>query len=155
VLRIEFAQFGAVAQSKTVLPRLAKLFSSEDKLVVPARWTGDAVIVGFPTALAAAKSALSVASALRKRMAIRCSAHYGMARVGTDPFAGTPFLFGPAAEWPSKIAYSTPPGAIHVSEDFAAALCAGRASGRPRVEFIGELPNERSGETVKLYSLKR
>lgn len=155
MLRVEFNQPSAVARSRTVLPRLAKIFSADREVVVPARWTGEAVTVGFSTALAAAESALAAMAALKKTAAARCSAHCGIVRLGSDPFAGKPFVFGPAAELPSRIAFSTPAGAIHVSEDFAAALCAGQAAGRPRVEFIGELPDDQSGEALKLFSLKR
>lgn len=155
VLRIEFPEDEAVVQGRTVLPRLAKLFAGNRGLIVPPRWTGEAVVVGFSTPLAAAKSALTVVTALRKAAAIRCSAHYGLAGVSPDPFGGKPLLLGPASELPTRIACSTPLGAIHVSEDFAAALYAGPESDRPRVEFIGELLDDRSGEALKLYSLRR
>jgi len=155
MLRVEFSQLSAVAQSKTVLPRLAKVLSADPELLVPARWTGEAIVIGFATAAAAAKSALAVMTALKRTAAVRCSAHYGIVHIAMDPFAGTPFALGPATELPSRIACSTPLGAIHVSEDFAAALCAGRAPGRPRVEFIGELADVRPGEALRLFSLKR
>jgi hypothetical protein len=43
-----------------------------------------------------------------------------------------------------------------VSEDFAAALFAGAAAGRPRAEYIGELPSATiEKHPMRLYSLRR
>lgn len=154
VLRLEFPGADAINLNRVVLPRLAKIFSPDRNLTVPARWVDQAVIAGFSTPRAAAKAALAAVAALKRASGIRCAAHYGFAQIGPDPFGGKPLLLGPAAELPAEIAASTPAGAVHVSEDFAAALCAGPASGRPRVEFIGELPDGRSGEALRLFSLK-
>jgi hypothetical protein len=49
---------------------------------------------------------------------------------------------------------STPLGAIHVSEDFAAALCATTGKTRPRSEYIGELPASGPGDPLRLFSIK-
>jgi hypothetical protein len=71
-----------------------------------------------------------------------------------DPFASRPYLAGAAVSLPARIMLSTPLGAIHVSEDFAAALCATTGKTRPRSEYIGELPASGPGDPLRLFSIK-
>jgi hypothetical protein len=50
---------------------------------------------------------------------------------------------------------STPESAIHVSENFAAALYAeSTAAGRPHAEFVGELALNDREHAMRLFSLK-
>ncbi|HEY8696082.1 MAG TPA: hypothetical protein VIM02_00565, partial [Rhizomicrobium sp.] len=97
----------------------------------------------------------AVREALGERTELRIAGHYGIAERARDPFGQGAMLIGPATELPRAIALSTPAGAIHVSEDFAAALQAGPAAGRPHCELVGELPGEELDNPIRLFSLRR
>jgi hypothetical protein len=103
----------------------------------------------------AAQIALSIAGNLGSSEHFRIAAHYGIARLADDPFSASQFATGCSASVPTQILLSTPVSAIHASEDFAAVLCAGPAAGRPRVEYIGDMPAERGDNSIRLFSLKR
>jgi tetratricopeptide (TPR) repeat protein len=155
MLRIDLSGQGGDAYSKHTLHRIAEVLATGGEFAVPPRWTGEAIIAAYQTPSAAAESALSVAAAMKSADDLRIAAHYGIARLRDDPFGAAPFLAGPAASLSAQIIMSTPGGAIHVSENFAAALCAGPAEGRPRVEHVGELASDGAGGPIRLYSLKR
>jgi hypothetical protein len=155
MLRIDLAGHDVDTHSKHVLDRIAELLAAGREFAVAPRWTGEAIIAAFQNPPAAAESALSVAAAMKTADDLRIAAHYGIARLRVDPFGAAPFLAGAAASLPTQIVLSTPGGAIHVSENFAAALCTGPAEGRPRVEHVGELPSDGAGSPIRLYSLKR
>lgn len=138
-----------------VLRKLAKALSSAPKPLVAPRWTGEAVLAAFDSTAAAARAALAVRDALGERTELRIAGHYGIAERARDPFGQGAMLIGPTTELPRAIALSTPAGAIHVSEDFAAALQAGSAAGRPHCELVGELPGEEIDNPVRLFSLRR
>jgi tetratricopeptide (TPR) repeat protein len=137
------------------LRRLAQIFHAAGGQLTPARWTGDAIIAAFENPADAAETALAVAGILRQFEHFHIAAHYGIARLAEDPFGATQYLAGLGAAIPARIVLSTPASAIHASEDFAAVLSAGPASGRPRLEYIGDLPAEGAEDSIKLYSLKR
>ena len=63
------------------------------------------------------------------------------------------FLTGPATATLAQVVRSTPSGAVHLTEDFAAALHAGRP--RPRTEYVGDLPAGEGEDAMRLFSLKR
>ncbi|HEX3665625.1 MAG TPA: TRAFs-binding domain-containing protein [Rhizomicrobium sp.] len=136
------------------LPRLAKVFASAGKQLAPPRWTGEYVVAIFASPADAAKMALSAADALRHLDQFRIAAHYGVIRLADDPFSSSQFAAGTAAAVPVRILLSTPDSAIHVSEDFAAVLCAGPAAGRPHVEHVGDLPGCEAN-SFRLFSLKQ
>jgi hypothetical protein len=153
MLRIDGGGMGADEFAKHVLPRVAQILAASPGPAVAPRWTGEAVVAAFDTPAAAAEAALALAVSLKNRAELRIAGAYGIARLAEDPFGGKPFLAGGAAGMPAQILLSTADSAIHVTEDFAAALCAGPAAGRPRVEFIGEMPAD--GDPIRLFSLKR
>ncbi len=151
MLRID----GAAALSTDVVRKLARVLSAAPKPLVQPRWTGEAVLVAFESTTAAARAALAVREALGETTELRIAGHYGIAERVKDPFGQGTILIGSAAELPRMIALSTPAGAIHVSEDFAAALHAGPAAGRPHCELVGELPDEQLDNPMRLFSLRR
>jgi hypothetical protein len=155
LVRIELSETSAGDISANILPRVAAIFETAGAQLVPPRWTGHAVMAAFENPGEAAETALSIAASLRQFEHFRIAAHYGIARLADDPFSATKFAAGAAAAVPRRIILSTPPSAIHSSEDFAAVLCAGAASGRPRVEYIGDLPAESGENSLRLFSLKR
>ncbi|HEY3637036.1 MAG TPA: TRAFs-binding domain-containing protein [Rhizomicrobium sp.] len=154
-LRIDLSGTSATILLERILPRLAEIFAATRPQFVPPRWTGEALIAVFQSAADAAEISLLVARALKGHEGFRIAAHFGIARLADDPFSAQQFVVGPAALMPARILLSTPAGAVHASEDFAAVLCAGPANKRPRVEYIGDLPSENSGSRpVRLFSLK-
>jgi hypothetical protein len=155
LLRIDPSRAGADEVTKYLLPHIARTLAARPTRAAAPRWTGEAVVAAFDSPTAAAEAALSIAATVKDRAQLRIAGDYGIARVVADPFGGAPFLTGAAAETPAKILLSTPDSAIHVTEDFAAALCAGPAAGRPHVEFIGEVPVNETGSLARLFSLKR
>lgn len=155
VLRIDLIQAGSDDCFRRVLPRVAKVLTSDAQPTIAPRWTGEAVIAAFDTPTAAAEAALKIGETVECAAQLRIGGDYGIARLEKDPFGPAPFVSGTAAATPTQIILSTPGSAVHVTEDFAAALCAGPSAGRPRVEFIGELPMDAGYPSIRLFSLKR
>ena len=152
MLRIDLSDADADLLSKDMLPSLARALARGRKPLVPPRWTGEALLLAYPTPAAAASAAGAASAALAGSQGARIAGHYACIRQGDDAFSGQPFLFGPATHLAAQIVRSVPPGAIHLSEDFAASLHAG--TGHPRTEYIGDLPSDAGGEPVRLFSLK-
>lgn len=146
----------ATAESAAaILPRLARAFAALPKTIVSPRWTGEEIFLAYDTVSKAASAALAAARILKASPGSRIAGHYGLAESIDDPFGGEPVLGGSAAPVLKEILQTTPPPAAYVSEDFAAALHAGPAEGRPRVELVGELPSQTGAEhPMKLYSLR-
>ncbi len=133
---------------------MAKILASSGALSLIPHWTGEAVIAAFDTPAAAAEAALAISAAIGNLAGLRIGGDYGVVRVASNPFGGPLLLTGAAATMPAQIVHSTPDSAIHVTEDFAAALCAGAVTNRPRVEFIGELTSGAETPT-RLFSIRR
>lgn len=155
VLRIDLSHAAPDDCFRHILPRVAKVLTSDTRPAVAPRWTGEAVIAAFETPTAAAEAALRIGETLGCAAQLRIGGDYGITRLEKDPFGEVPFVSGAAAAAPAQIILSTPRSAVHVTEDFAAALCAGPTAGRPRVEFIGELPMDAGQPSIRLFSLKR
>ena len=153
-LRIEVSGADTDRLATAVLPQLARILTKDLRGFVSCRWTGEAFVAAFENPGAAARAGLSALTEIDTPSLLRIAGHYGIMRRANDPFTAEPILLGPPVPELIRIAASTPAGAIHVSEDFAAALCAGKAEGRPRIEYVGE-SEQASGEPVQLYSLKR
>jgi hypothetical protein len=134
-------------------PRLARAVAALPKPIVKPRWTGEELFVAYDTVAKAADAALVAAAVLKRSPQARIAGHYALVESIDDPFGGAPLL-GMASPVLREILNTTPPLAAYVSEDFAAALHAGRAEKRPRVELVGEV-TPRGGEPMKLYSLRR
>ena len=80
----------------------------------------------------------------------RIAAHYGVAQWAEVPFGGPRALTGPAAGVAPDILASTPAGATHVSEAFAAALHIWTSVVAGDTACVGELPGP--GEAIPLYA---
>jgi hypothetical protein len=135
------------------MSKLATALSAGPEPLLTPRWTGDAVLAAYESATTAAAAALSAAQACGETAELRIAGHYGVVRRSNDPFGGVPLLTGEASTLPARMIPSTPPGAIHVTEDFATALCAGSLAGR--LEPVGELPEDDIANPTRLFSLKR
>lgn len=143
----------AVEDAASPWPRLARALAALPKPIVKPRWTGEELFVAYDTVSKAADAALAAAAVLKRSPRARIAGHYALVESIDDPFGGAPLL-GTSSPVLREILNTTPPLAAYVSEDFAAALHAGRAEKRPRVELVGEV-TPRTGEPIKLYSLRR
>ncbi len=148
VLRICATAIDEPAESAEAMSALAVALNTFSPLTV--KPLGDTVLAAFSSILDAARAALRAARCGIPEM--RIAGHYGVARLDTDPFGGTPSLAGSALTAP--ILGSTPPGAIHVTDNFAAALFAGPPPGDVRTELVGELPMEDVDDPMRLFALK-
>lgn len=155
MLRIDLSEADGRVLAKTLLPALARALAKGPKAMLAPRWTGEAVLAAYDTTAAAARAALDAAAALGGAPGARIAGHYALVHRAADAFGGKPFLLGPATHMLTQVVRSTPSGAVHLTEDFAAALHAGAAKGRPRTEYVGDLPSETIEEAVRLFSLKR
>jgi hypothetical protein len=117
--------------------------------LVPPTIAGETLHLAFPdpTGAAAAAGRLTAAGI----GALRVAGHYGVAVRVEAPFGGPPALIGGATGLAPDLLVSTPPGAVHISEAFAAALHS-RADLPPGATVpIGELV--RQGQAVGLHAL--
>ena len=136
---------------RTVFPRLKRAVAQNPPPLVAPRWSAGALVLAFATPAEAARAALAIAAGLDGIKGWRIGGHYGLVWLADDPFGGAPLLLGEAAELPAEVVRSTPPGAIHLTEDFAAAL---HAAGLPHTEYVGDLPAMDVAEPVRLFSLR-
>jgi len=92
---------------------------------------GDAIHGVFRTATAAARAALELTAATTRlnedfsagrRLEFRTALHYGAVDVGMDPIEETPSYFGPQLSLAARVVPVVPPGAVFVTEPFAAQL---------------------------------
>jgi len=113
---------------------------------------GQALHLAFPNPAQAADAADRIIAALGPDTG-RIAAHYGVARRVDSPFAGPPALIGAATGVAPDMLASTPDGAIHLSETFAAALHGWTPVAAGETPYVGEL--SRGGETIALYALSR
>jgi hypothetical protein len=136
-------------------PALARAIDAGPVPLGLPRWAGEAVCLAYASPTEASEAALGILEALASTGAVRIGGAYGLARRAHDPFGGAPLWLGPAARLPGQVAASVPPGAVHVTEDFAAALHAARPNGHPRTEYVGDLPPDDVADEIRLFSLKR
>ena len=141
-----------------ILPRLGSVLAgpgaSWGPMLAPPHWSAGSLSLAFTTLEGAAAAALAVADILTGQGSFQIAAHYGPVRITADPFGGPDLLLGPATELPGRLLASTPPGAVHVSGDFACALNAGPAGQCPRLEQVGELPLGDGEEGEAVYSMR-
>ncbi|MEI9887142.1 MAG: TRAFs-binding domain-containing protein [Rhizomicrobium sp.] len=155
MLRIDLAGIDANHLTNDILPRLAIALAKAPKPLFPPRWTGEALLTAFGATAPAARAAIAAAAALADSNGVRIAGHYASVQQARDAFSRKPFLVGTATHLLAQVVRSTPSGAVHLTEDFAAALHAGPARGRPRTEYVGDLPAEDGEDSLRLFSLKR
>lgn len=118
--------------------------------LAPARWAADTAEVAFARPEEAAAAAAAIVAAFHD--GVRVAAHYAVAELPLDSSGA---MHGLEAATPSltvRVLSSTPPGAVHVSDDFAAALAA--AGGPGRTEYLGDLPSDDVERATGLYALR-
>jgi hypothetical protein len=136
-----------------LLPAIARAVADAGAPLAAPQWAGSRLSAAWPTPALAARAALAIVAAVADRTEVRLGGHYGVARRIDDPFGGPPLLVGSATTLPGRLTASTPPGAVHVTDSFAAALHAGAPSGM-RTEYIGDLSSDDPEQAIRLFSLK-
>ena len=125
---------------------------------------GDALIVVVTDVVAAAHCALEMqeamaavdlaASGLPPDLALRLSAHVGPVFFLDDPIRRAPTFMGTHINRAARIEPVTPPGAVYVTEAFAAALeLAGNAE--LRCDYVGHIPAAKDYGRIRMYHLGR
>lgn len=154
MLRIDLSTMAA-GGSAELAAQLGQIFLNKTKPLFAPRWTGEEILISFADVSDAAQAALAAAAALGDSTGWRIAGHYAIVEQLDGPVGDGPYLSGGEIPVLREILRSTPPGAAHVSENFAAALHAGPAKGRPRTEYVGELPSGEVDDPLRLYSLRR
>ncbi len=154
LLRIELTGADDDQLVREILPLVSRTLSSGAEPYVAPRWTGEAVVTAFETTEDAARAAQAIATSLEVVTDVHIAGHYAIVRQAPDPFGGEPLLLGPPMNTLKQIAVATPSGAIHLTEDFAAALRCGPTERRLRTEYVGELPSLATTDPLRLFSFR-
>jgi adenylate cyclase len=129
-------------------------------IVLRKTW-GDAIHAVFLTAAAAASAALEMQAATAqlseelepgRRLSFRMAVHYGAADRGFDPVEEAESIFGPQLSLAARIVPVAPPGAIFVTEPFAAQLSL-EGAGNARCSYVGTTSLAKSYGRVRLLKL--
>jgi hypothetical protein len=112
-------------------------------------FTGREILLAFRDPAEAARAALALAAGEEA-----VGGHYGIADPVADPFAAAPRIVGDPAALAAGGAASSPPGAVCVTADFAAALAA-QGEADLRTELVGELAGRPGEEPVELHAVIR
>ena len=131
------------------LARAAAVLADAARPLTPPVVAGDVLHVAFANPAEAAEAAGLLGGAFGPG-APRIAGHYGVVRRVENPFGGPPALVGSAAGLAPDLLASTPTGAIHVSDGFAAAL-QGWSDWAGETAYVGDL--SRAGEVIGLYAL--
>jgi hypothetical protein len=136
------------------LTRLATLVAVGPPSLAPPRWLGGLVCLAYAAPADAASAALAIQALGTSEHPVAIGGHYGPVRLGEDPFNRATVILGQAQEVAVQLLASAPPNAVHVTEDFAAALQARSRPDGMRTEWIGELPNGDIANVTRLFALR-
>jgi hypothetical protein len=128
------------------------------------RTWGDAVFVVLTDAVTAALCALDLQDAMASvdlgaeglpgHLALRLGAHVGPVFPCHDPISNEPDFTGSHVTRTARIEPVTPPGAVYVTEPFAAALVlAGRRD--LTCDYVGHMPMAKDYGRLRMYRLRR
>jgi tetratricopeptide (TPR) repeat protein len=137
-----------------ILPKIAAILADAPAPLAPPQWRRDAVLLTYAKPDEAAQVAAAIVAALAETTPLRVGGHYGLVRRFEDPLGSGVRIVGAATDMAFQVLASTPTGAIHVTEDFAAALHATPIRHGPRTEYIGDLPPADVEDEMRLFSLK-
>ena len=125
---------------------------------------GDAILVVVSDAPSAARCTLDLqdamaavdlaGSGLPDHLAFRISAHIGPVFVTTDPVLHAPSFMGTHISRTARIEPVTPPGAVYVTEPFAAALELADCDDL-RCDYVGHMPAAKDYGRLRMYRLLR
>jgi class 3 adenylate cyclase len=150
--------------ARRVLGELATVLDRHRSYVCHRRAWGDAVFVVLTDAANAAACALDLQDAmasldlasegLPEHLALRLGAHLGPVLRYHDPVLGGPEFTGSHVIRTARIEPVTPPGAVYVTEPFAAALVL--ADRRDLTcDYVGHMPTAKDYGRLRMYRLGR
>lgn len=143
---------GRDADGPTALERAAGALTGGPTPLTAPVFAGNALHLAYADPLEAADAADRL-NATFTSDPVPIAGHYGVVRMAENPFGGPAVLAGSASVVASDLLASTPAGAIHVSESFAAALHSWTHLASGECPYIGEL--SAAGETISVYALTR
>jgi hypothetical protein len=150
--------------AEVVLGAFARVLGDHDTEVEYRNTWGDALYAVLSGALAAARCALALQEAmgaldlegvgLPRHLAFRLSGHIGPVFPIQDPVLGTRAFMGSHVSRTARIEPVTPPGAVYVTEAFAAAL---ELSGCSDVgcDYVGHMPAAKDYGRLRMYRIRR
>jgi len=125
---------------------------------------GDALYAVLPSPADAADCALELQEAmgdidlesarLPPHLALRLGAHFGPVLPMWDPILDEMTFMGSHVSRTARVEPVTPPGAVYVTEHFAAALVLGSAEGLV-CDYVGHMPAAKDFGRLRMYRLRR
>jgi class 3 adenylate cyclase len=147
-----------------VLGAIAEVLTRHRKHVLQRNTWGDAVYVVLTNVDAAAACALDLQAAmtgidleaegLPQHLALRLGAHVGPVFTARDPVLDQTVFMGSHVSRTARIEPVTPPGAVYVTEPFAAAL---ELDGRSEFacDYVGHMAAAKNYGRLRMYRLRR
>jgi class 3 adenylate cyclase len=150
--------------ARRVLGAVAEVLSSHTDHIAQRNTWGDAVYVVLTHAAAAAEFALDLqaaiaaidleAAGLPEHLALRLGCHLGPVFPTRDPVLDETVFMGSHVSRTARIEPVTPPGAVYVTEPFAAALVLDGQSGFA-CDYVGHMDAAKGYGRLRMYRLLR
>jgi class 3 adenylate cyclase len=170
ILFTDFAGFSTLRETALpafwdgVMRRVADVLDAHDGEVECRNSWGDALYAVMPNAPAAAAVALDLQDALARfdyatlgldgGGGMRVAVHYGPAYRTADPITGRTTFYGTEVSKAARIEPVTPPGAVFVTEPFAAVLAL-EAADRFDCRYVGRIALAKNYGEFPMYRLTR
>jgi tetratricopeptide (TPR) repeat protein len=148
---------------ENVTAAFARVLDQAEGVATVNTW-GDALHVVLDDAVAAARCALGLQDAmssldlhavgLPEHLALRLGAHLGPVLPSFDPVRRVPTFTGSHVSRTARIEPVTPPGAIYVTNAFAAALLLGGHE-ELACDYVGHMPAAKDWGRLRMYRLRR
>lgn len=168
ILFTDFPGFSKLAESalpafwEGVMGNMAKVLENYPGQIMAQNSWGDALLAITPDAPCAASVALELQSSLEnfdysllglaESSGMRIGVHYGPAYETMDPITGKITLYGTEVSRAARIEPVTPPGAVFVTEPFAAILAL-EAPSEYRCRYAGNIEFAKGYGTYPIYQL--
>ncbi len=152
VLRLDVSAVDPSSALPQALAELADRLAGEGEAVHAPRWIDDVLLLSFETPATALKVVRQTALAFGGMADLRIAGHYGIGNLARNPFDGTTIVGGKVPATLAHVLRSTPLGGLHVTEYFVAGLQAASTQSLPRIQYVGELPDDPSGG-MRLYAV--
>ena len=147
-----------------VLGAIARVLDRHQSSIEYRNTWGDALYVVLTGVGEAAACALELQEAmgdvdlasagLPAHLALRLGAHFGPVLPMWDPVLDEMTFMGSHVSRTARVEPVTPPGAVYVTEHFAAALALGRAEGLV-CDYVGHMPAAKDFGRLRMYRLRR
>jgi class 3 adenylate cyclase len=147
-----------------VLEAVATVLERHREAVQSRNTWGDAIYLVLTDAAGAAACALDIqdtlagidlaAEGLPEHLALRLGGHLGPVLPQHDPILGQPSFIGSHVSRTARIEPVTPPGAVYVTEPFAAALVLAGAR-EFACDYVGHMPAAKDYGRLRMYRLRR